>query len=424
MIGNQRYALLADDFTGALDTGGQFVSPDSEPILRLYRGGDLFVESAGTAGGVPAGAGAKFLVIDTESRFLGARDAAGLVGEATRRLMDAGYSRFFKKIDSTFRGNVGAELDAMLAVLEMPAAIAAAVPENGRTVEGGVIYVRGVPLKESESGRDPFTPTRSSSVRDILAGQSRRKVAEIGLETVARSPEEIAGEAEGALSGGAEILVFDGRSADDLRRVAAATALLPQDFLPVGASGFAQALSGRPAPPTVSPGGRALVVAGSLMETTIVQARRLAEAGESVGTLNVDVEDALSAPEVSSAGLLQEAAQRLEANDHLLLRTVTGAGQVEVASKERALEVAAFVGRLCRSILATVEIDSLILTGGGTALAVVEALEIDSLRLVGEAAAGIPLSEAYSPVTGRRYRISTKAGGFGSPEVLLGLIGS
>lgn len=425
----QRRALLADDFTGALDTGVQFLGENRKPLLTIPDGGPRAASFQEDAGEPP-----ELLVVDTESRFLEERAAAAAVSTATRELRTAGYSPFFKKIDSTFRGNVGAELDAMLKQLKAPAvAVVPAVPRNGRTLEDGVVYVHGVPLAQSESGRDPFTPNRSSSAREILAGQTGRSINEVSLEAVSRGPEELARRMERALSEGGEILIFDSRTEAHLRSIAEGVRLLGQPLLLAGASGFAAALVAAEAGPAAqdrerSVGehllrpGRGLIVAGSLMETTIVQAERLSSEAPSVATLQIDVREALTSPARERERLLASARRLLSKRSHLLLRTVADGESAGPVSKGEGLELAEFVGVLSREILREAALDTLILTGGSTALAVAHAVGIDRLRITGEVQSGVPLSEATSRILRREYRIVTKAGGFGGSDALLGMV--
>lgn len=418
---NKRRALLADDFTGALDTGVQFLGEKRKPLLTIPDGEERSASLVQT----------DLLVVDTESRFLEKSAAAAAVSAATRDLRSAGYLPFFKKIDSTFRGNVGAELDAMLEQLEAAgAAVVPAVPRNGRTLEGGVVYVNGVPLAESESGRDPFTPNMSSSAREILSNQTGRRIEDLSLEDVARGPEVLARRMERALSAGGEILLFDSKTEEDLRTIAEAVALLGRQLLLAGASGLAAALSAAEAGDIekeqegsagehVLPPGRALFVAGSLMETTIRQAERLSSETSTLGSLLVDVRAALTAPAKEKERLLVSARRLLSQRRHLLLRTATAPGSAGRVSKREGLELARFVGNLSREILGEVSLDTLILTGGSTALAVVRAVGIEQLRITGEVQSGVPLSEAVARYLGREYRLVTKAGGFGESDALL-----
>ncbi|MFW6338815.1 MAG: four-carbon acid sugar kinase family protein [Alkalispirochaetaceae bacterium] len=431
MLKNHRLTLIADDFTGALDTGVQFLTPGRAPRLTIWP--EVTLPEA--VGDSPEERRIQeFLIVDTESRFLEPADAAGRVAAVTRELLEKGYEPFFKKIDSTFRGNVGAELTAMLDLLPYPAvAVVAAVPLNGRTVEGGRVFVNGVPVGESESGRDPFTPNRSSTIREILQTQTTKRIDEITLRDIKRGGETLTRRIERSLREGAELLIFDGKSQSDLATLGTALGALDSPLLLAGTSGLARALvstEGKEAGGgigTLGSSGRVLIVVGSLMPTTVTQADRLSKT-EPVATAVIDTKGALSGPESELRRLLELARRGIDMKPHLLLRTSDfGPSQApfrdagSVGTSE-AVAVAEFVGRLCRELTETQAFDTLVLTGGSTALAVVRALEISSLQVVGEVLDGVPLSVGRSNLTGRRYRIITKAGGFGGPDALAQIV--
>ena len=134
------HAIIADDITGALDTGVHFLSARSRPLLQIANGSPLDLTNAPIA---------DVLVLDTETRLMTPRDAYNRVRSTAAELLDAGYLSFYKKIDSTYRGNVGAEIDAMLDLLRFPAAAVvsaarrmAGVAQVAALVRRGVILLR------------------------------------------------------------------------------------------------------------------------------------------------------------------------------------------------------------------------------------------------------------------------------------------
>ncbi|HUS63983.1 MAG TPA: four-carbon acid sugar kinase family protein, partial [Kofleriaceae bacterium] len=174
-----RVGVVADDITGAGDIGG---------LLALH-GWAVRVLGAGVApDDVPArlvGARADAVVLDTDSRFDPTDRAADKVRRATAALRVWGADLFYKKTCSVFRGNVGAEIDAMLDELGEPFTVAvAAFPRNGRQTLGGVHLVHGRPLAESELARDPVHPRTESNLIVDLQPQTARRVVSVALEDV------------------------------------------------------------------------------------------------------------------------------------------------------------------------------------------------------------------------------------------------
>ena len=160
--------VIADDFTGALDTGIQFA--------RHGIATTLFLSDALTAG-LLADCQTDVVVADTESRHLPPEDAAARVRAVTRLAKAAGCPVFYKKTDSTLRGNLGAELAAMQDVCGAKRLwFSPAYPALGRTTRGGTQLVNGVPLARTDFAADPFNPVRTDFIPALLAEQTDRPV--------------------------------------------------------------------------------------------------------------------------------------------------------------------------------------------------------------------------------------------------------
>ncbi len=150
--------IVADDLTGALDTGIQFAK----------RGIGTRILIRADAGFLDAAQAEEVVVVNTASRHMPADEAYRIVFRAVRAAEESGFDCFYKKTDSALRGNVGAELTAMRDALRRPVALAPAYPAMGRTTVGGIQYIDGVPVAETAFGRDPFAPVLSSDVGEIL----------------------------------------------------------------------------------------------------------------------------------------------------------------------------------------------------------------------------------------------------------------
>ena len=143
-------AIVADDLTGAMDTGVQLLALGA---VRVQVASTMRARRCGSAA-----AGGVTLVVNTQSRGSAPAVAAARVQAACTRLLRHGQLPWFKKLDSTLRGNVGAELAAAHAALGEPVIVCApAVPALGRTVIGGVLTVDGVPVLDTPY-RDEIAP--------------------------------------------------------------------------------------------------------------------------------------------------------------------------------------------------------------------------------------------------------------------------
>lgn len=263
---------------------------------------------------------ADVLVINTESRAIPAQQAAQSVSSVLAPWCGGEeIPLIYKKIDSTFRGNVGAEVTtAMRATGRRVAVIAAAIPSAGRTTRDGLCLVNGVPLLETEFASDPKTPITSSRIAELVAQQSEIPVHEVFLEDLRR----------GALSAllrayaaeGESMVVVDAVEDRDLHLIAQAVCEQKQMPLLVGAAGLANALpvevfmqEKQPLP--------VLVVAGSMSEAT----RRQVESALCQGRADVVEIDAsrllLAGAEHEQASVVEQACALLGRQRHTILRT-------------------------------------------------------------------------------------------------------
>ncbi|MBV9355031.1 MAG: four-carbon acid sugar kinase family protein, partial [Chloroflexi bacterium] len=257
-------SLMADDLTGASDAAVQFARRGLTTRVLF----DL--TSAQQAEGVEA------LAVDSDTRQLPADAAAVRVRRLARHVAAARPTHVYKKIDSTLRGNLGAELDAIMDVFDFRLAIVApAFPALGRTTRAGLHYLRGTPVHLTEIAHDPHAPVHESDVLRRLAEGSRRTPGLIPLELVERGREAIRERADQLMADGASLLVCDAESAAALGTIAA-TFAADHDLVWVGSAGLAEVLPEAlglprraPRPAGAAPAeGPVLIVAGSLSEVT------------------------------------------------------------------------------------------------------------------------------------------------------------
>ena len=148
---------VADDMTGALEVGAKF-------------GEAGFVT---TISAQPTSPGdAQVLVLDTETRHLDPESARERVCRLIAACGDEQPLLVYKKTDSTLRGNIGAELCALVQMYpEWSIGYAPAYPALGRTVKSGILYVHGRAVAETEFAQDLLNPVLSSSVGALLDPQ-------------------------------------------------------------------------------------------------------------------------------------------------------------------------------------------------------------------------------------------------------------
>ena len=140
------------------------------------------------------------LVVTTESRHLPPGEAAARVADVVEAL-SVGVRLTVKRVDTTLRGNVGAESDALLTAVRSRAGaqhvcglVVLAFPSSGRTTVGGIQFLDGIPVARTWAGRDPFTPVRHSRVASVLAEQTPLAMAEIDIDRLRLGIDSLAGD--------------------------------------------------------------------------------------------------------------------------------------------------------------------------------------------------------------------------------------
>ena len=218
--------VVADDRSGACDTGHQFAARGFETVV-------VSRDKSATA---------DVLVVDTDSRYADAASAAERVREAVKT-RDPGL--VYKKIDSTLRGNLVAEVDAALAASGADVAVVApAFPAEGRTTVGGYHLVDGTPVAETTAGADPDAPVDTSHLPTRFAG-SNHQVDHLPIDAVGDASTVTDRLADAASEDRPVIVTCDAATEDHLAaiaRAAAGTGLAdsPIDVLCVGSAGLAR----------------------------------------------------------------------------------------------------------------------------------------------------------------------------------------
>ncbi len=396
--------VIADDLTGAADTGVAFCRPD-RPVHLRFAGGET---------GRPDG-GAAFYTNTRAASPDGAGRAVRGLAERIRRWPPP--LLVYKKIDSALRGNLRPEIDALLDGLGFQAAlIAPAYPGQGRTTLAGVHRIHGVPVAETEMARDPVTPVTDSRIDRLLSGRSPALTGRIDLQTVEAGGDRLAEAVRRMMASGIRRIVFD---ATDDGHLSAIAGLAAPDWgldgiLFVGSAGLAHALAGGAEPTEVAfpVRRRILVVCGSASPVSKNQVAALREVLP--GTCRVD--------ELAPAELAEptETVDRPDGG-------VPGVWILAVApvfeSAGRSVAPDAVVNGLARRAVARMaryRPDALVLIGGDTAHAVFKGAHAEGMTLTGEILPGM----AGGQIAGgpwHRLPTVTKAGAFGGPDTLVRL---
>ncbi len=380
--------VLADDLTGALDTGVQFAG-GGRTVRAIWRRGAREAD---------------VVIADTETRGAPAHTAARVAADWAR----TAKGQVYKKIDSTLRGPFAAEARAVAGILgKKGALVAPAFPGAGRTVVDGVLLVHGIPVHEAGFAQDPGSPVTESLVAAVVERQAGGPVGRLRLSEVRQGAVAVAA----ALERRRGFVIADAETGADLGTLARAL-MERQDWLPVGSAGLAAAWAGDLGfrqPPAMAPNLAKgyLLVCGSAHPANRRQVRRLAE---TLGATPAQAE-----PGDRAAWLRAQA----DFERHGLAVMITPDRRVDAQEAWRVrLQLMEWAALAVRNW----PLSGLYATGGETLRSILEALGVDSLRPVAEASPGVVISEAELP-SGRCLEVVSKAGGFGDDDLLAKLFG-
>lgn len=411
-----RLGVIADDLTGANDTGVQFalrgartlVPLDWHDLKSLARMADV-------------------LVLSTNSRALPARVAAQRARVAAEALRRAGVEAIYKKIDSTFRGNIGAELDAILEVFPSPLTVLTpAFPPAGRAVRDGVLLVRGVPVHRTATSRDPVTPVRESHLPTLLGRQVRRPIFVLCLAALRGKSTQLCQTLREWRETAPGIVLGDAVTPLDLARLARVIVREGLFGVAAGSAGLAMALSEvlrwprRPGRARPAGGAPALLVIGSPNPATLGQVAWLEERSQAsvvraaIGEVVADGERYWKELD----RVVKTGCTEMQTGRHTVL---TLAQPPSASASQRALRPSAsktlseFLGQATRRVAREAKPGGLLLCGGDIAVAACSTLGADGIQLEGEVEPGVP----WGRLVGGDFAglpAVTKAGGFGKPD--------
>jgi uncharacterized protein YgbK (DUF1537 family) len=428
MTSTTKRALLgciADDFTGATDLANM-----------LVRGGMRTVQTIG----VPASSEAleaDALVVALKSRTIAAADAIAQSLAALDWLRAQGCRQFFFKycstFDSTDAGNIGQVADALLDVLSSEGAgltmglttgftlACPAFPENGRTIFRGHLFVGDTLLNESGMENHPLTPMRDANLVRVLQRQTASKVGLVRYDAVAQGVSTVREAFDALRNQGVRMAIADAVSDADLYVLGEACADLA---LITGGSGIALGLpenfrragllkeqTDAAQLPRIE--GLSVVLAGSASKATNAQ---VAAWRETRPAFRIDPLAAARGEDVV-AQALSFAQPHLDRREPVLIYATATPDEVKAVQRELGVNQA---GHLVESTLASIArglhergVRKFVVAGGETSGAVVQALDVRTLRIGAQIHPGVP---ATATTGAEPLALALKSGNFGSAD--------
>lgn len=398
--------VIADDFTGALDTGVQFAASGAE--TRVVTNIEYDFSRTGRE--------VQVLVLVAETRHVKWEEAYRMVYGIAKRACESGIPYLYKKTDSALRGNIGSELKAVLdAAGKRSLHFLPAFPRMNRVTRNGIHYIDGSPVHESVFGKDPFEPVTCSYIPDMMRGEVPVTVVE-SMDGWERQN---------------GVMVYDASTDEELMSIGSFLKEKGELGLTAGCAGFAAVL-----PKLLGLSGKRceripldkkfLVACGSVNPITVRQLDYAERAGMKRIRLTpeqklekdyLESEEGKRALEEWTKTALEEDYCIFDTNDLPGCRAACEyAGSHGLSLGELRVRIADTLGRVVEHLVRAGVKSTMLLTGGDTLMGFMRHIGCDEIVPVCEMAPGTVLSQV--DIDGRTYSIISKSGGFGEEKLI------
>lgn len=420
----KRIGIISDDLTGANDSGVQLAKKHlSSTVVFDYETSTLATKP-------------DVLIVDTDSRAKKQEEAYKAAYQGALFLQKEGYQHVYKKVDSTLRGNIAAELSAVEQVYQPEVVvIAPAFPKMKRQTIDGNHYVNGVLITDTEFSKDPKTPVTEAFIPELLTQYQDRKIALVDKRMLGQSIEEINQIITTILDQEVTWFVCDSETEEDLQRICGIFSSLNKKTVWAGSAGLIEYL---PDALQLTHSNeenqeeikieKTLIVSGSLSQVTREQLCKIESLQNS---FFMEVDPATLVKNTFKIDHYMDQLNQHSEYEHYVLY-VEASEENRVSAKEagQALglnltevseAISRGLGQIAKGLLENcASIQGLVLTGGDTAKAVCSELAISEMELYSEVEPGLPFGRLRSE--DRSYWAVTKAGGFGHEQSLVNVV--
>lgn len=405
--------LIADDFTGSLDTGTQFATrgiptriclkPDEKTLSLLNKENDDTSE---------------VLVINSESRHFPDEEAYALIKKIMEVARTAGVSMIYKKTDSALRGCVAAEIAAVADVGLGPIAFVPAYPDTNRVTRGGIHYIDGIPVAESVFGQDPFNPVRESYIPTLLKPFNK----ELILIPKGHTNQCL------KLKDTKAVCIFDAETQDDIRQICEYLKKSGMFTAFAGCAGLANEMADiwdfrRERTNRLKSTQHLFILSGSLNPITLQQIEKAEKDGIKRITLNemqLLNKDYLNSEEGKS--FIKELVNVLHCEKTLIVDTWSG-DQISLKNMEKQeleqkrAKISTRLGEILSAIMdLSIDEKTIMVIGGDTLYQFIKQLKVSSLKPITLLEPGV-VGTTFD-YNGHTQQLITKSGGFGTKDTL------
>lgn len=394
-----RYLIIADDFTGANDTGVQLKRRGISTNVVFKS--DLLQSSDSS------------FVIDTESRSLPEEDAYNKTKNILNKVELNNFKYVIKKVDSTLRGNVAKEVKAVDEEYKSELVIfAPALPDLKRTTVNAVHLLNDLPITQTEMAKDPLKPVKEDNITKILEKVYSEKITHYNLNSIRSNK---------IYFSTGRIFTFDAVTNDDMKTIIKVAINTGRKVLWVGTAAMADNLleiekSTKPV----------LGIVASVSSVTRQQVKHAEEKG--VSLVKLPIYDFIE-NKTEIQKYINEAEELLQQGEDIIILPTSSYDQEEYNKSNRTgnksgmsrNEISNFIntiiGTISKNVLLKTKVSGVFLTGGETAIGFFNEVEALGSSIVQEIAIGIPLMKLVGgPFDG--LKVVTKAGAFGGEDAI------
>jgi uncharacterized protein YgbK (DUF1537 family) len=420
--------VIADDLTGATDTGVQFSMKNYSSSVLICQNNIFDKKLSNTEIDV--------LVIDTETREADCETTKNIIDSLLNNIKFKKNDIIYKKIDSTLRGNIGLEIDLIMKKLDIDfCLLTPSFPHNERITKNGKLIVENNLLGFTDYYEGDLNPEDASYIPNILKSQSKSNIEIIKIEDLKKSNYDL-NHLISYNNKGRNIVVIDALTENDLKEIVINSQKINKRILFAGSAGLANHINLinnkkiNAKKKKYKKAEKLFIVAASRRNITNLQIEDVKNKFD-VFELKINLEEILK----NSSSILKKDISKIKIAmnnyDKLIIRpdpAFNSQDKIEelilkfgINFRDVQIAIKKYLGRLIKSIFRDYSSIDLFLTGGDTAAGICSELGVESLYIVDELLTGIPLSLASTFNYGD-LNIITKAGGFGTENSISKII--
>ncbi len=396
----ERYLIIADDFTGANDTG-----------VQLKRRG---INTNVVFSSNMINTSSDSFVIDTESRSLDGKDAYLKIKTIMGNVDLSKFKYIIKKVDSTLRGNVASEIKAVDEAYKSDLVIfAPALPDLNRTTLDGIHLLNGVPITKTEMAKDPKKPVRVDNITEILKEVYQEGISHISLKEIRDGNIDLSQY---------RVHTFDAVTNGDMKAIIKAVLSTGKRILWVGAAAIADNLFD-----IETDFAPVLSIVASLSDVSRQQVKYAEKSG--IKLVQIPMHEVI-VNKISPNPFIEETVKLLkDGKDTTLLssasynldefkKSVEAAAKYNMSKEDISFFTQNFIGTIARGALEKCGVSGVFITGGDTAIGFFEKLESIGSKILSEISIGVPMMQLLGgPFEG--LKVVTKAGAFGKEDIIV-----